>query len=185
MDNTPDSPAKSPVGHTTQGGNFWTLITPEIWKVLHAVLPHQEDASHARFAMNSPRLAHETLPPPPRPSTASDASPHPWGEGELSPQNQKNGLRSAKGAQVKICATFSLDEFLTKLSPFFALQLTGCFKSVECAPLLQRTVFSAVEGESGFSEINGAELDEAEEMVHNLSSVLQTGFRVWRSEADL
>jgi hypothetical protein len=38
MDNTPDSPAKSPVGYTTQGGNFWTLITPEIWKVLHAVL---------------------------------------------------------------------------------------------------------------------------------------------------
>ena len=22
---------------TTQGGNYWTLITPEIWKVLHAV----------------------------------------------------------------------------------------------------------------------------------------------------
>ncbi|MER2540209.1 MAG: WYL domain-containing protein [Azonexus sp.] len=38
MDNTPDSPAKTPVGYTTQGGNFWTLITPEIWKVLHAVL---------------------------------------------------------------------------------------------------------------------------------------------------
>ena len=40
MDNTPDSPAKTPVGYTTQGGNYWTLITPEIWKVLHAVL-HQ------------------------------------------------------------------------------------------------------------------------------------------------
>lgn len=38
MDNTPDSPAKTPEGYTTQGGNFWTLITPEIWKVLHAVL---------------------------------------------------------------------------------------------------------------------------------------------------
>ena len=38
MFNTPDSPAKSPVGYTTQGGNFWTLITPEIWKVLHAVV---------------------------------------------------------------------------------------------------------------------------------------------------
>jgi len=38
MDNTPDSPAKSPVGYTTQGGNYWTLITLEIWKVLHAVL---------------------------------------------------------------------------------------------------------------------------------------------------
>ncbi|MFA7174840.1 MAG: hypothetical protein WC340_15805, partial [Kiritimatiellia bacterium] len=36
--NTPDSPAKTPEGYTTQGGNFWTLITPEIWKVLHAVL---------------------------------------------------------------------------------------------------------------------------------------------------
>jgi len=46
-------------------------------------------------------------------------------------------------------------------------------------------VFSAVEGESRFSEINGADLDEEEERVHNLSSVLQTGFRVWRSEADL
>jgi hypothetical protein len=38
MFNTPDSPAKTPGGYTTQGGNFWTLITPEIWKVLHAVL---------------------------------------------------------------------------------------------------------------------------------------------------
>ena len=38
MDNTPDSPAKTPEGYTTQGGNYWTLITPEIWKVLHAVL---------------------------------------------------------------------------------------------------------------------------------------------------
>lgn len=43
MDNTPDSPAKTPEGYTTQGGNFWTLITPEIWKVLHAVL-HPKDA---------------------------------------------------------------------------------------------------------------------------------------------
>jgi transposase len=42
MDNTPDSPAKTPVGYTTQGGNFWTLITPEIWKVLHAVLQVHE-----------------------------------------------------------------------------------------------------------------------------------------------
>ncbi|MDZ4313242.1 MAG: tyrosine-type recombinase/integrase [Azonexus sp.] len=38
MDNTPDSPAKTPVGYTTRSGNYWTLITPEIWKVLHAVL---------------------------------------------------------------------------------------------------------------------------------------------------
>jgi hypothetical protein len=29
------------------------------------------------------------------------------------------------------------------------------------------------------------ELDEVEERVHNLSSVLQTGFWVWRSEDDL
>lgn len=43
MDNTPDSPAKTPEGYTTQGGNFWTLITPEIWKVLHAVL-HLDEA---------------------------------------------------------------------------------------------------------------------------------------------
>ena len=43
MDNTPDSPAKTPEGYTTQGGNFWTLITPETWKVLHAVL-------HSNFA---------------------------------------------------------------------------------------------------------------------------------------
>jgi len=41
MDNTPDSPAKTPVGYTTQGGNYWTLITPEIWKVLHAVLHYK------------------------------------------------------------------------------------------------------------------------------------------------
>ena len=38
MDNTLDSPAKTPVGYTTQGGNYWTLITPEIWKGLYAVL---------------------------------------------------------------------------------------------------------------------------------------------------
>jgi DNA helicase-4 len=41
MFNTPDSPAKTPGGYTTQGGNFWTLITPEIWKVLHAVLQRE------------------------------------------------------------------------------------------------------------------------------------------------
>jgi integrase len=47
MDNTPDSPAKTPVGYTTQGGNYWTLITPEIWKVLHAVL-HKGKKGKAR-----------------------------------------------------------------------------------------------------------------------------------------
>ena len=67
----------------------------------------------------------------------------------------------------------------------FTLQLTHRFKSVECAPLLQQAVFSAVEGESGFGGINDAALDEVEERVHNLSSVLQTGLLGWRSEADL
>jgi hypothetical protein len=27
-----------PDDRTTQGGNYWTLFTPGIWKVLHAVL---------------------------------------------------------------------------------------------------------------------------------------------------
>ncbi len=39
--------------------------------------------------------------------------------------------------------------------------------------------------ESGFGGINDAVLDEVEERVHNLSSVLQTGLLGWRSEADL
>jgi hypothetical protein len=38
MNNTPDSPAKTPDDRTDQGGNYWTLFTPGIWKVLHAVL---------------------------------------------------------------------------------------------------------------------------------------------------
>src|SRR6478609_2816997 len=38
MNNTPDSPAKPPDDHMDQGGNYWTLFTPGIWKVLHAVL---------------------------------------------------------------------------------------------------------------------------------------------------
>jgi transposase len=38
MSSTPDSPAKMPDDRTTQGGNYWTLFTPEIWKLLHAVL---------------------------------------------------------------------------------------------------------------------------------------------------
>jgi hypothetical protein len=54
MDNTPDSPANSPDNYTTQGGNFWTLITPEIWKVLHAVLQatwhgEAEHCAHGEF----------------------------------------------------------------------------------------------------------------------------------------
>src|SRR5208283_1571441 len=43
MNNTPDSPAKPPDDCTYQGGNYWTLFTPGIWKVLHAVL-HVIDA---------------------------------------------------------------------------------------------------------------------------------------------
>src|SRR4051812_29921850 len=38
MNNTPDSPAKTPDDCTDQGGNYWTLFIPGIWKVLHAVL---------------------------------------------------------------------------------------------------------------------------------------------------
>jgi hypothetical protein len=34
---TPDSPAKTPDGCTPRSGNYWTLFTPAIWKVLHAV----------------------------------------------------------------------------------------------------------------------------------------------------
>jgi hypothetical protein len=38
MNNTPDSPAQTPDDRTDQGGNYWTLFTPGIWKDLHAVL---------------------------------------------------------------------------------------------------------------------------------------------------
>jgi hypothetical protein len=38
MNNTPDSPAKPPDDRMDQGGNYWALFTPGIWKVLHAVL---------------------------------------------------------------------------------------------------------------------------------------------------
>jgi len=37
MNNTPDSPAQTPDDRTDQGGNYWTLFTPGIWKALHAV----------------------------------------------------------------------------------------------------------------------------------------------------
>jgi len=40
MYNTPDAPAKKPDDRMNQGGNYWTLFTPGIWKVLHAVF-HQ------------------------------------------------------------------------------------------------------------------------------------------------
>ena len=55
MDNTPDSPAKTPEGYTTQGGNFWTLITPEIWKVLHAVLQLEEQNASLKAEVASLR----------------------------------------------------------------------------------------------------------------------------------
>jgi hypothetical protein len=38
INNTPDSPAKPPDDRTDQGGNYWTLFAPGIWKALHAVL---------------------------------------------------------------------------------------------------------------------------------------------------
>jgi hypothetical protein len=41
MNNTPDSPAKPPDDRMDQGGNYWTLFTPGIWKVLHAVLQNK------------------------------------------------------------------------------------------------------------------------------------------------
>src|ERR1700722_19300486 len=48
MNNTPDSPAKPPDDRTDQGGNYWTLFTPGIWKVLHAVLHPARPAPCAR-----------------------------------------------------------------------------------------------------------------------------------------
>ena len=44
MSNTPDSPAEKPDHRMSQGGNFWPLFTPGIWKVLHAVLHHLADS---------------------------------------------------------------------------------------------------------------------------------------------
>jgi hypothetical protein len=38
MSNTPDSPAQTLDYRMDQGGNFWPLFTPGIWKGLHAVL---------------------------------------------------------------------------------------------------------------------------------------------------
>jgi hypothetical protein len=38
MTNAPESPAQRPDDRMILGGNFWTLFTPRIWKVLHAVL---------------------------------------------------------------------------------------------------------------------------------------------------
>ncbi|MGH8436698.1 MAG: hypothetical protein ACRERX_20030 [Pseudomonas sp.] len=50
IDNTPDSPAKRPDGCTHRGGNYWTLFTPGIWKVFHAV--SQTQAHKAGTAWN-------------------------------------------------------------------------------------------------------------------------------------
>ncbi|MBP8263631.1 MAG: hypothetical protein KAX52_07965, partial [Pseudomonas sp.] len=41
MDNTPGFSGKAPDGCTTRGGNYWTLITPGTWKVLHADLHYE------------------------------------------------------------------------------------------------------------------------------------------------
>ena len=38
MNNTPETPTQKPDDRMDQGGNYWTLFTPRIWKVLHAVL---------------------------------------------------------------------------------------------------------------------------------------------------
>jgi hypothetical protein len=42
MCNTPDAPAKKPDDRMNQGGNYWTLFTPGIWKVLHAVFQRED-----------------------------------------------------------------------------------------------------------------------------------------------
>jgi hypothetical protein len=50
MCNTPDAPAKKPDDRMNQGGNYWTLFTPGIWKVLHAVF-HGCDGSELCFGV--------------------------------------------------------------------------------------------------------------------------------------
>ncbi|MFL5254656.1 MAG: MnhB domain-containing protein [Rhodopila sp.] len=54
MNNTPDSPAKPPDDRMDQGGNYWTLFTPGIWKVLHAVLEYM--AGGARWVETRLRI---------------------------------------------------------------------------------------------------------------------------------
>jgi hypothetical protein len=49
MNNTPDSPAQTLDDRMNQGGNYWTLFTPGIWKLLHAV--SQFDAVRSRRAL--------------------------------------------------------------------------------------------------------------------------------------
>ncbi|WP_291688621.1 hypothetical protein, partial [Bradyrhizobium sp.] len=48
MSNTPDSPAEKPDHRMDQGGNFWALFTPGIWKGLHAVLHRKHSPRSAR-----------------------------------------------------------------------------------------------------------------------------------------
>ena len=53
MSSTPDSPAKMPDDRTTQGGHYWTLFTPGVWKLLHAVLQAPRliaDACHSELS---------------------------------------------------------------------------------------------------------------------------------------
>src|SRR3954453_8726359 len=59
MNNTPDSPAKTPDDRMDQGGNYWTLFTPRIWKVLHAVLESQ-GPRHAAAVAPTRSCAAET-----------------------------------------------------------------------------------------------------------------------------
>jgi hypothetical protein len=60
MNNTPDSPAKPPDDRTDQGGNYWTLFTPGIWKVLHAVLQFEHLIADEALIDATQRL-HEAL----------------------------------------------------------------------------------------------------------------------------
>ena len=57
--------------------------------------------------MNRSRLAHETPPPTPPFNDFTRITPL-VGEGELSPESQKNGQRDAEMARGKICAAFRL-----------------------------------------------------------------------------
>jgi hypothetical protein len=47
-----------------QGGNYWTLFTPGIWKVLHAVL-HSAPAAHGLAAAEVRAVAATLGPLPP------------------------------------------------------------------------------------------------------------------------
>ena len=68
MSNTPDSPAEKPDHRTDQGGNFWTLFTPGIWKVLHAVLQSRRGPGPG---WRKPGPPHGSACPRPHPAMAS------------------------------------------------------------------------------------------------------------------